>query len=77
MLGTPFQPDLIGKNRLDEKDPNGVKISRQAWNTARKGNGFYYAIYPDPSRNMTLKLKLNYVTDVDGKWWLGAGIYAM
>jgi signal transduction histidine kinase len=75
-LAQPFQPELIGKNRLDEKDPNGVKISRLASDVARQGNGFYYAIYPDPSRNMTPALKLNYATDVDGIWWLGSGIYA-
>ena len=75
-LALPFQRELRGKNRLDERDPNGVRFHRQAADVARRGNGFYYVIYPDPSRNMTPTLKLSYVTDVDGTWFLGSGIYA-
>jgi cytochrome c len=75
-LALPFQPELRGKNRLDERDPNGVKFQRQAPDVARRGNGFCYVIYPDPSRNMTPTLKLSYITDVDGTWFLGSGIYA-
>jgi len=40
------------------------------------GNGFTYYIYPDPSRNMTTSLKLSFVVDVDGTWFLGSGIYS-
>ena len=75
-LALPFQPDLIGTNRIDVRDPNGVDFVRQAIDLARMGNGFHYYIYPDPSRNMTPELKLSYVTNVDGTWFLGAGIYA-
>jgi signal transduction histidine kinase len=38
--------------------------------------GFTYYICPDPSRNMTPALKLSYVANVDGTWFLGSGIYA-
>jgi signal transduction histidine kinase len=40
------------------------------------GNGSLYYIYPDPSKNMTQVLKLSYVANVDGTWFLGSGIYA-
>jgi polar amino acid transport system substrate-binding protein len=49
---------------------------RQIIDIARIGDGFLYYIYPDPSRNMTLALKLSYVTKVDDTWFLGSGIYA-
>jgi signal transduction histidine kinase len=75
-LAQPFSPELIGKNRLGDQDPNDVKIHRQASYAAKRGNGFYYLIYPDPSNNMTQTLKLLYATDVDGTWLLGSGIYA-
>ncbi|MGA9099832.1 MAG: cache domain-containing protein [Methanotrichaceae archaeon] len=75
-LALPYQPDLIGTNRIGVRDPNGVDFVRQAIDLARMGNGFHYYIYPDPSRNMTPELKLSYVTNVDGTWFLGAGIYA-
>ena len=62
--------------RIDDQDPNGVYVTRQFIDVARRGNGFLYYIYPDPSRNMSQKLKLSYVADVDGTWFLGSGIYA-
>jgi len=75
-LAFPVLHELIGKNRLDEQDPNGVKSNREASDVARRGNGFHYVLYPDPSNNTTQRLKLEYVTDVDGTWFLGSGIYA-
>lgn len=74
-LALPYQPELIGTNRSTVQDPNGVKFHQQAMDTARMGNGFLYYIYPDPSRNMTQALKLSYVANVDGTWYLGSGIY--
>jgi polar amino acid transport system substrate-binding protein len=75
-LALPYQPGLIGTNRLDARDLNGVYFLQQAIDMARLGNGFHYYIYPDPSRNMTPALKLSYVANVDGTWFLGSGIYA-
>jgi ABC-type amino acid transport substrate-binding protein len=75
-LALPNQPELIGTNRIDAQDPNGIDFIRQIIDVARSGNGFTYYIYPDPSRNMTQSLKLSYVANVDGTWFLGSGIYA-
>jgi len=75
-LALPYQPELIGTNRIDAQDPNGVYFIQQAIDVARMGNGSLYYIYPDPSRNMTDRLKLSYVVDVDGSWLLGSGMYA-
>ena len=75
-LALPIQPDLIGKNRIDIQDPNGIEFVRDSIALAKSGSGFTYYIYPDPARNMTLGLKLSYVTKVNDTWWLGAGIYS-
>ena len=75
-LALPYQPELIGTSRTDARDPNGVDFNQQAIDTARRGNGFFYYVYPDPSRNMTQALKLSYVVKVDDTWFLGSGIYA-
>jgi signal transduction histidine kinase len=75
-LAFSFLHELIGKNRLDEQDPNGVKTNRKVSDAARRGSGFHYVLYPDPSNNTTQRLKLEYVTDVDGTWFLGSEIYA-
>ncbi len=75
VLALPIQPDLIGKNRIDLEDPNGVKTTQDFIALARNGGGFTYYIYPDPERNMTPKLKLSYITKVDDTCWLASGIY--
>jgi len=72
----PILPELIGKNRIDVKDPNGVEQVRDMMALAQNGEGFTYYLYPDPAKNMTPGLKLSYVTKVDDTWWLGAGIYS-
>jgi signal transduction histidine kinase len=74
-LALPYQPELVGTNRIDVKDPNGVDFVSQSIDTARMGNGFIYYIYPDASRNMTPALKLSYVVNVNDTWYLGSGIY--
>lgn len=75
-LALPHQAEMIGKSRLDDQDPNGIYVTRQFIDVARRGNGFLYYIYPDPTRNMSQSLKLSYVADIDGTWFLGSGIYA-
>ena len=75
-LALPHQPELIGTNRIDAQDPNGVYFIQQVIDVAKMGKGSLYYIYPDPSRNMADRLKLSYVVDVDGTWLLGSGIYA-
>lgn len=75
-LALPYQPELIGTNRIDAQDPNGVYFIQQAIDTASMGNGFLYYIYPDSSRNMTQALKLSYVANIDDTWFLGSGIYS-
>ena len=75
-LALPHQPELIGTNRIDAQDPNGVFFIQQVIDVAKMGKGSLYYIYPDPSRNMADRLKLSYVVDVDGTWLLGSGIYA-
>jgi signal transduction histidine kinase len=75
-LALPYQPELIGTSRINIQDPNGVYFIQQIIDVARSGNGFTYYICPDPSRNMTPTLKLSYVANVDGTWFLGSGIYA-
>ena len=75
-LALSHQPELVGTNRIDAQDPNGVYFIQQIIDVARNGDGFTYYVYPDPSNNMTQELKLSYVTDVDGTWFLGSGIYS-
>lgn len=74
-LALPFEPEAIGTNRIDLKDPNGVYVLPEAFDVAKRGGGFTYIIYKDPAKNMTNRLKLRYVTKVNDEWFLGSGIY--
>jgi signal transduction histidine kinase len=75
-LALPILPNLIDTDRIDATDPNGVKFVQNMVDLAKVGSGFTYYIYPDPTKNMTQRLKLSYVEKVDDTWWLGAGLYA-
>lgn len=74
-LSLPFQPELLGTNRLEANDSNGVFFVRDLLGLAGTGSGQTYYIYPNPRDNMSEELKLSYSTKVDDGWWLGAGIY--
>jgi len=74
-LALPFQPEIVGENRIEVEDANGVTFIRDFLSLARGGDGESYYIYPNPRENMTEELKLSHVTKVDDDWWLGAGIY--
>jgi len=73
-LSLPFQPELIGSNRLDFSDTYGVKILKWEISTARHGGGFVYVQYLNPDTG-AVGLKLCYVAPVDGEWFVGSGIY--
>jgi polar amino acid transport system substrate-binding protein len=74
-LAHPFQPDLLGKNRLDTTDAHGTPFIRDLIGAAKGGGGFARYLYMDPSDNYTVKPKLSYAMMVDQDWFIGAGIY--
>ena len=74
-LALPFQPEIVGENRIDLEDANGVAFIRDFLSLARGGGGESYYLYKNPAENMTVELKLSRVKKVDETWWLGAGIY--
>ena len=74
-LALPFQPDIVGEDRIDIEDANGVAFVRDFISLARGGGGESYYIYPNPENEMAEELKLSRVAKVDETWFLGAGIY--
>ncbi|VVB69391.1 Single Cache domain 2 [uncultured archaeon] len=76
VLSLPFQSNLVGTNRLDAQDSNGVTFTRDNLELARTGSGETYYLYPNPQENMREDLKLSYTSKVDDSWWLAAGIYS-
>jgi polar amino acid transport system substrate-binding protein len=75
-LALPFQPELLGTNRMAMVDAEGVRFIAELAKTAHGGSGFVDYLYSDPARNFTVLKKTSYVVDVDGTWFLGSGIYS-
>lgn len=74
-LAHPFNPDWIGKNKLDITDSNGVPSLRNTINAAKEGKGFAYFIFPNPAHDNKNEFKIAYAMKVDDSWFLGSGIY--
>lgn len=74
-LALPYQPEIIGTNRMDYKDKYGSPSVRLDIDTAKAGGGFVYLVYynPDSGRD---ELKLCYVLPVDNDWLVGSGLYS-
>lgn len=65
---------LVGKNRIDMKDPDGKMVIQEILKMANtKGKGWVDYKYPDPSDNK-VKGKSSYVELFEGLV-IGAGIY--
>lgn len=73
-LAMPFQPETIGKNRMNFTDTHGVKITAWEIAAAKSGGGFVYVDYYNPDTGKP-GMKLCYVTPVDDTWLVGSGIY--
>ena len=65
---------LVGKNRIDMKDPDGVMVIQGLLKLANtKGKGWFDYKYPDPTDNK-VKGKSSYVELYEGLV-IGSGIY--
>lgn len=74
-LALPFQPELLGTNRWNATDPNGIPFVQQIIQTAQSGGGFVRYSYSDPSDNFNIKHKVSYVMMINQDWVIGSGIY--
>ncbi len=74
-LAQPYRPEDIGYSHLDLKDPNEVLFFKNMLNTAKRGNGTLYYVWPNPAHDNAFETKLTYVEKVDDTWWIGSGIY--
>jgi len=73
-MGMGFQSAVIGTNRWNLKDPDGVMIVQELAKIVQtKGSGWLDYKYPNPKTNK-LDAKISYVEGLDG-WLVGCGIY--
>jgi signal transduction histidine kinase len=74
-LAEPFEHEIVGKNILDLTDPYGTPIVRNLVDTARGGKGLVSYNYRNPADNFAIQPKVSYVVNVDGTYYIGAGVY--
>ena len=74
-LALPFQPQIVGTNRLNFTDTAGNHPVQDLIRAAQSGGDFIHFVYQDPSDNNTVKPKLGYAMLVDQDWIIGSGIY--
>ena len=74
-LALPYQTGIVGENRMDLIDTNGLFIMSALIDAAEKGGQMMYYIYPNPAKEYQKQLKLAYVKPVDSHWFVGSGIY--
>lgn len=76
LLADPFEPDIVRTNIRDMTDPFGIPIVQNLAETARSGRGYVSYSYPNPARGGSSEPRIAVVEDVDGSYFLGAGIFA-
>ena len=65
---------LVGKNRIDMKDPDGVMVIQEIIKVGKsKGKGWVNYKYPDPIDNK-VRQKTSYIEICEGLF-IGSGIY--
>ena len=74
-LADPFEHEIVGTNILNTTDPYGIPLVQNLIDTAREGKGLVSYQYANPSTNYTPEPKVSYVVDVDGTYYIGAGLY--
>jgi len=74
-LALPYQQGLLGTVRTGVTDSNGVEFIDGLVETAGRGGGSLYYIYPNPADGYREELKLSYVVPVDDEWFVGSGVY--
>lgn len=68
-------PNLVGKNLIGFKDPDGVLVISELARIARQGAGWLRFVWENPAQNNRKEPKLGYVVRVNDDWWLGSGTY--
>lgn len=82
LLAHPYEPDLVGTDRLNWTDIRGLQVIRIGAFTASTGGGFIAYLYPAPKGGTidekaldTYEPKIGYVFPATKTWWIGSGMY--
>ena len=70
------EPAILGTDISNQTDPFGVRFVERFEETARFGRGYVSYMYPNPADNDTFEHRIAVVEDVDGTYYVGAGLFA-
>ncbi len=73
LLSNPYRAQIIGENRLNYQDANGVHTLWMFADRARQGGGYVTNVYENPMNSMQTEVKISYVLPVDDDWYITAG----
>lgn len=76
LLADPAEPGMVGKNIREMRDSFGTPFVQNFAETAGYGRGYVSYTYPDPLRNNTYGPRIAMVEDVDGTYFVAAGLSA-
>jgi hypothetical protein len=75
VLANPFNPGVVGQNQISITDSTGFKYVQQMRDTAKTGFGFVTYQDTNMMNKGAIMEKTSYVVDVDGTYWIGAGVF--
>ncbi|MDR0981220.1 MAG: cache domain-containing protein [Methanocalculaceae archaeon] len=73
LLSNPYRTEIVGENRLNSEDVNGVHTLRMFADRALQGGGYVTNVYENPADDMQTEVKISYVLPVNDEWYITAG----
>lgn len=70
------EPEIVGTNIRNMTDSFGTLLVQNLAKTARFGRGYVSYPYPNPGKNFTVEPQIAVVEDVDGTYYVAAGMFA-
>jgi hypothetical protein len=74
-LAHPYQPGIVGENRMANADENGLETLKNFVDLAARGGGSLSYVFQNPSEGYRKELKLVAIRPVDDTWFVGSGFY--
>ncbi|MDD1719639.1 MAG: cache domain-containing protein, partial [Methanoregulaceae archaeon] len=76
IIADPTEPEIVGTNIMNMTDFFGTPLVENLGKTARSGRGYVSYSYPNPAENNEFEPQIAAVEDVDGTYFVAAGLFA-
>ncbi|WP_394996839.1 methyl-accepting chemotaxis protein [uncultured Helicobacter sp.] len=73
-----YMQDILGKDLINHKDPNGVLLIQELYKVSQQGGGFVHYVWPKKVNDKLVDTpKISYATMIAGEknLWIGTGVY--